>query len=162
MSLLVSSGKISFDPVHYTKKHNAQGSWKKTAMITVNDDMAAYYSWYVQRRYGLKLNPPLRGTHVTFINDRITSPYLLDKYEMCKDKYEGKIIEFTYDTDVRTNAEHWWLKVNSNDMLYIRDEIGIGKPFFGLHLTIGIVPKDDIVRKKHSEYIHGLIREGMA
>ncbi len=80
----MSSGKLVFEPEHKTNKHHKQGSWKKTAMIIVNDDSCEYYQWFIENRYPLIMgrdankewiNPPLRGAHVTIINDRI------DKYK---------------------------------------------------------------------------------
>jgi hypothetical protein len=62
-------GKIQFDPVNVTRKHSRQSSWKKTAMIKIDDDTWSYYAWFIEKRFNLKLNKPLRGTHITIIND---------------------------------------------------------------------------------------------
>ena len=62
-------GKIVFDPINVTKKHNDQSTWKKVAIVKFDCDIYAYYSWFLQKRFNLFLNKPLRGTHLTFIND---------------------------------------------------------------------------------------------
>jgi len=55
-------GKIEFDPVNVTKKHDKQSSWKKVAMVRFqnNDDTYAYYSWFLKKRFNLVLNKPIR------------------------------------------------------------------------------------------------------
>jgi hypothetical protein len=160
VALIETYGKFHFDPVHVTKKHNKQGDWKTTALVLLNDDLTKFYAWMIERRYGIRLNQPLRGSHVSFINDRMNNAYQKDRYQEIREMYEGKEVNFFYDPDVRTNAEHWWLKVTSNDLLHLRDKIGIGRPYFGLHLTIGTVPKTETARYEHSKYIHDLLREG--
>ncbi len=62
-------GKIVFDPINVTKKHNAQSAWKKVAIVKFDCDLYEYYSWFLKKRFNLFLNKPLRGTHLTFIND---------------------------------------------------------------------------------------------
>jgi len=146
------TGRIFFDPDNKTKKHNKQSSWKRTAMIIINDDLPEYYAWFVKARYGLELNTPLRGNHVTIINDRINTPELTKNFEAIKEKYHGTLVTFYYDVNVRTNAAHWWLKVNCPEGQSIRNEAGLGDPFYGFHLSIGLVPEDS-GRREHSEYI---------
>jgi len=65
------SGKILFEPENKTKKHLAQASWKKVAMVMFEGDIAEYYAWFLKRRFNIELNPPQRGAHITFINDSI-------------------------------------------------------------------------------------------
>ena len=68
---LVIKGKIIFDPDNVTRKHNRQVDWKRVAMVKFDGEMAEYYAWFIERRYNLTLNRPLRGAHVTFVNDSI-------------------------------------------------------------------------------------------
>lgn len=62
-------GKIEFDVLNKTTKHKNQCSWKKTAMVLFNDDMCEYYSWFIQKRFNIILNKPIRSSHISFIND---------------------------------------------------------------------------------------------
>jgi hypothetical protein len=39
-------------------------------------------------------------------------------------------------------------------LLDIRSELGLGKPYFGMHLTIGYANEKNL---EHSKYIHGLV-----
>jgi hypothetical protein len=146
-----------FDPENKTKKHDNQASWKRTAMLMFHDDMAAYYSWFIKKRYNLTLNPPLRGAHVTFVNDRASD--MNGEWDSVKDKWDGKKVEVELNLDARTDANYWWLNVLPNDELNaIRAELGLGKPFYPFHLTIGYPNNKN---EAHAEYIHRMIRNGM-
>lgn len=149
-------GRIFFDPDHKTKKHEKQGDWKKTAMIVLNDDTTEFYSWFIKRRYSLTLNKPLRGAHITIINDKITDQDVLKKYENIKKKYHGKQVTFSYDVNIRANEEYWWLKVQSDEAQAIRDEAGLGEPYYGFHLTVGYPNEKNI---DHHLYILKGIRD---
>jgi hypothetical protein len=142
-------GKIEFDPVNVTKKHNDQSSWKKTAMVKFDDDTFAYYSWFLKKRFNLFLNKPLRGTHITIINDKCDD----EIYAKAREIFHGKEITFRYDpTFIRANGKgHWWLKVDSEDSKNIRTAMGLTPdPYFGLHLTIGLATH---LQLEHSKYI---------
>lgn len=142
-------GKISFGPKNVTKKHFNQSSWKKVVLVEFrNDDIYAYYSWFLEKRFNLKLNKPLRGTHFTIINDIVDN----DIYEQARDLFDGKEITLKYDPTVfRSNDKgHWWLRVQSDDADNIRRVMGLGDPFFGYHITLGIATH---LQLEHSKYI---------
>lgn len=156
---LVIKGKIIFDPDNVTRKHNRQADWKRVAMVKFDGEMAEYYAWFIERRYNLTLNRPLRGTHVTFVNDSIKEIRGGDrKWEEVKKKWDGKEINVILNPDVRTNGSHWWLKVESESFNVIRQELGLGKPFFNYHMTVGLANERNL---SHSEYIHTLLTKGL-
>ena len=182
------TGKILFEPENKTKKHMAQASWKKIAMILFEGDVAEYYSWFMKNRFNLELNKPLRGAHVTFINDGVNglnnSVGTLEEkeavWEALKTKWDGKEISVTFnlrpfndldiesdeddeveelDADEKLKADkklqtdlkklsrtyHWWLIVDHkfrNELHEIRSEVGLAKPYFGLHMTFGILTQN--------------------
>lgn len=142
-------GKIEFDPVNVTKKHVKQSSWKKTAMVKFHCDTWAYYAWFLQKRFNLKLNKPLRGTHITIINDMVDS----EIYTQARKIFHGQELTFKYDpTNIRANDKgHWWLKVYCDDVRNIRNAMGLtSDPYFGLHMTIGLATH---LQLEHSNYI---------
>jgi len=165
-NIITYNGIINFDPENHTKKHSKQSSWKRVAMVMFDDDITNYYRWFIERRYNLKLNPPLRGSHVSFINDSINDiknglntddeNYVDKIWNDLKKKYNNKDITVTFNVDTRSDTEHWWFNVleeNRIELHNIRAELGLGRPYFGLHMTIGIVnPKF----KEHSDYIVNL------
>ncbi len=141
-----------------TKKHEAHSSWKRVAMVMFDCDMAEYYAWFIKRRYNLILQSPQRGAHITFINDRAGD--MNDKWNEVRDKWDGKEVSVGIDTDVRTDAAYWWLKVAPNETLDgIRSELGLGAPYFSFHLTIGYPNNKN---EAHSEYIYKLLKKGLA
>ena len=170
-------GRIVFDPPNITGKHKKQGEWKKVALLEFSGDIKKYYRWFIKKRYNLILGEPIRQAHITFINDR-HSDMTNDNWGTIKKKWNGKSIEITLSTDVRGDGINWWLVVpeESRKGLHdIRAELGLSRPYFGLHMTIGVArdapDKEDnpiannqkIVRgnEVHSRYIHGLLVKGL-
>jgi hypothetical protein len=163
------TGKIGFEPEDKTKKHKNQASWKKMAMVFLDGDICEYYAWFVMRRYNLPLNKPLRGAHISFINDsmrdltqngKISEQEALNKWEEAKNKWDGKEIEIVLDLNPKTDDRTWWLNIPNderNGLQAIRNEIGLGRPFFGMHMSIGYANEKNI---DHSVYIHELIKKG--
>lgn len=150
--LISCTGIIKFNPVDKTKKHKSQATWKRVAMILTGDDIAEYYAWFIKRRYNLQLNKPLRGTHVTFINDRVAEVPLFDRAQKL---YDGKKIKFYIDPNPRTDGKYWWLKVTSATSERIRRTAGgTPQPYYPMHLTIGYADDRNI---EHAEYIHKCI-----
>lgn len=162
-------GKIGFEPENKTNKHNNQSSWKKIAMVFIDGDVTDYYAWFIKKRYNLILNKPLRGAHVSFINDSMkdltkNGQKSFDEvevlWETVKQKWNNKEIPIVLDLNVKTNDEHWWLNIPHDErglLQSIRDELGLGKPFYGMHMSIGYANDKNI---EHSKYIHDLIKKG--
>lgn len=140
-------GILDFTPQDVTKKHISQSAWKRVAVIKTNCDTADYYAWLLRTRFNLKLNPPLRGTHVTFISDRVD----MNLFDEAAKIFNGKEVTFYYQNVLRSNGAHWWLRAWSPETEDIRESMGLPRdPFFGLHLTIGLANEKNI---EHSNYI---------
>jgi hypothetical protein len=168
-NLLYLTGKIEFEPEDKTKKHINQASWKKIAMVMIDGEICEYYSWFIKRRYGLSLNKPLRGAHISFINDSMgdltqngkkSLEEALNAWNLAKKKWHGKTIQIVINLDPRTDGRTWWFNIpqDEREILHsIRAELGLDKPFFGLHLSIGYANERNI---EHCEYIHECIKRG--
>ena len=163
MDTLKLTGTIKFDPRDVTKKHKRQGSWKKVAMIMFDGDICEYYGWFIKRRYNLTLNRPLRGPHISFINDNNKS---INNWVEVKKKYNNTKIDVILNLNPKTDSDdenssfHWWLNIPEEErgLLHsIREEVGLNRPFFGLHMTIGYA---NIKNQEHSKYLHNLIKNG--
>ncbi len=127
-------GIIEFNPEDKTNKHKSQSSWKKVAMIRTNCDLDRYYAWFLKKRFNLELNKNLRGTHITFINDRMDS----NLFEQARNMFNGKEITFYLEIEPRTSGEHWWLRVYCPEAENIREVMGLNRvPFHPFHLTLG-------------------------
>lgn len=127
-------GILDFSPEDKTKKHVSQASWKKVAMIRTNCELDRYYAWFLKKRFNLELVRNLRGTHITFINDRMDAK----TFDQFSKLFDGKEIDFYVETEPRSNGEHWWLRVHCPEAESIREIMGLSRdPFFGMHLTLG-------------------------
>lgn len=127
-------GILDFSPEDKTKKHVSQASWKRVAMIRTNCELDRYYAWFLKKRFNLELNTNLRGTHVTFINDRMDAQI----FEQFAQIFDGKEIDFYVEIEPCSSGEHWWLRVHSPEAESIREVMGLSRePFFGMHLTLG-------------------------
>ena len=128
------TGILDFSPEDKTKKHLSQASWKRVAMIRTNCDLDRYYAWFLKKRFNLELNSTLRGTHVTFINDRMDAKV----FEQFAQIFDGKEIDFYVEIEPCSSGEHWWLRVHCPEAESIREVMGLSRePFFGMHLTLG-------------------------
>lgn len=140
-------GILDFKIEDVTKKHKLQSSWKRVAIIKTNCDLDRYYSWFLKKRFNLNLNRNLRGSHITFISDRINK----DIFDEATKIFHGREITFYLELEPRSNGNHWWLRVHSPDAESIRESMGLSKePYFGLHLTLGLANEKSI---EHSKYI---------
>ena len=164
------TGKIEFEPEDKTKKHANQASWKKIAMVMVDGDICEYYNWFIKRRYNLVLNKPLRGAHISFINDSMKDltqngekslEEALNAWETTKNKWDGETIQIVLNLDPITDGRTWWFNVPHNErelLQSIRTELGLGEPFFGMHMSIGYASHG--LMEEHGKYIHDLLRKG--
>lgn len=148
------SGRLLFDPKGFTSKQVRQGEWKKVAMVMLEEElelgekgMTEYYAWFIKKRFNLPLQKPLRGAHVTIVNDR-ASDIKNNNWEEVKKKWNGKKIDIYLHVDPflgvknrKGNYCDWWLVVPyeyRDEIHSIRKELGLrGRSYFGLHMTIG-------------------------
>lgn len=162
-------GKIHFEPENKTKKHEKQSSWKKIAMVLFQGEICEYYAWFIAKRYNLVLNKPLRGAHVSLINDSIqdlsqngakTIEQVEELWKSVKDKWDNKEIKVTLSLNPRIDDTHIWFNIpeeHREPLQSIRNELGLGRPFFGLHMTIGYANEKNI---SHLRYLNTLIKKG--
>jgi len=140
-------GILDFTPQDVTRKHKSQSEWKCTAIIKTDCDIADYYAWFLKTRFNLVLNKPLRGTHVSFINDRMNKELFMEGSKI----FNGREITFYYENLPRSSGQHWWLRVWSPEAEDIRQALGLSRdPYFGMHLTLGYANERNI---EHSKYI---------
>lgn len=140
-------GRIEFEPQHLTKKHVIQYDWKRTAMALTDCDTHLYYAWFLKKRFDLELIRPIRGTHMTFINEVVD----YDNFEEAKKIFDGKPLKFYHGIEPRSDGKHWWLRAYSTEAEEIRMMLGLERQsFFTMHLTIGRPNENNL---EHSRYI---------
>jgi hypothetical protein len=157
---IILNGKIIFDPIDMTNKHKSQSSWKKVAMVMFEGDVSEYYAWFIKKRFNLKLNSPMRGAHISFINDS-QNDFIVDNWEEGKRIFDGKDISVEFNRTVNSNGKHWWFRVDPekrSELHAIRSLVGLPEmPHFGLHLSIGYANDKYI---EHSKYLNNLVLDG--
>lgn len=160
MNKLVVKAKVIFDPIDKTKKHERQSSWKKIVLFQIGGDLSDYYAWFIKKRFNLTLNKPLRGAHMTVVNDKNNDIKKLSEWDKIKKEYNGMTVDIVLDLDrVRTDGKHWWICGESNESVALRRMLGLSdRPYFGYHITIGHANDKNI---SHSEYIHTLIKKDL-
>jgi len=155
LETITLEGTIYFDPEDKTNKHKSQASWKKMAMVIFKGDVTQYYAWFIKKRFGVELSKPLRGAHISFINDSInemtthcnTKAERQVLWNKVKKKYHRKKITVTLSLKPYIETPHWWFIVphsERGELQAIREELGfinkktgLSKPYFGMHMTIG-------------------------
>lgn len=212
MSLIKVKCEIQFDPQDVTKKHKKQSLWKKIVIAKIKGDWSEYYAWFIKKRFNLELNRPLRGAHITLINDSLRDiGDNIKKWDWFKKTWNGMEIEIELDTSPRNDYNnsrrfklnevkngvwtviktdlnelnigeeitkknnfkekkyentlvarvcgHWWLQVPHDKRQSIdlfRAQIGLGRPYFGPHMTIGHCNEKN---RFHNNYICRIIEK---
>jgi hypothetical protein len=104
-------------------------------VVDTCEDLIAYYRhwWNWEHRFfGPTIVRASWKSHISVVTD-----------EVCPNlnawgKYAGEEVRFTYEPDVRGNAEYFWIDVRCERLLDIREELGLSRnPTFSLHLTLG-------------------------
>lgn len=152
---MILEGTIKFDPNNITNKHRRQSTWKKVVICEFENDQYDYlWRWYLKKRFNLKLNVPLRGSHITLVNDR----YLSNMYwNIVKYFLDGKTVKVKITNNLRSNGSHWWLLIKRPILFWlIRRWLLLGKKYYGYHYTIGSADKNNY---EHSEYIHQISKK---
>jgi hypothetical protein len=144
--LIEVTGKIKFEPEHVTKKHIKQYDWKRTAIVYTECDLYLYYAWFIRKRFNLELIRPLRGTHMTFINEVVD----YEKFEEAKKIFDDKPLKFYHGIEPRISDKHIWLRAYSQEAEEIRIMLGLERqPFFDFHLTLGLINPKQIDQSRH-------------
>ena len=133
MKLYKSSGEIFFYPKKYSNK-----AW---AILNSEIGIVEYYQYWMLKFYGVKLQKPKHGAHITCIREEQIAD---EVYDTKWTKYQDKAIIFEYSNKIETNGEHFWLPIICEELYDIREEMGlVRKSEFGLHLTIGRLTEND-------------------
>lgn len=106
-------------------------------IVKVNDEICEYYRnlIHIQNR-SLRLNPSKHGAHITVIAGKHEKPDA--SYQHLWGKYEGNIIEFSYNREIQSNGQYFWLNVVCPKFEEIRSELGLNPTIpIPWHLTVG-------------------------
>lgn len=123
--MIKMKGKVRYSPI----RNNIISNVDIVILDVDSDELCNYQQWFVNRHFGVKLHPPMFGTHVTIIK-----PMEINKDRLWK-KHENEIIEFQYG-DLERHWGFWSLNIKSKDLVEIRRELDLNL-YYRLHMTIG-------------------------
>jgi hypothetical protein len=130
--MYTSSGILRVDPV--ASSGLPIGKW--WLILQCDAEIGRYYRemFYAWNRARGRLQRPAWESHISVI--RGEEPPKPDGWSAL----EGRLVEFRYSPELQTNDEYFWLDVECDELLDIREQLGLPRnPLFDLHLTIGRV-----------------------
>lgn len=116
----------------YSGKYNYYNNW---LLIEAEDSITAYYRelFRLHRFKTDKLFAPKHRSHITVI-----SKYNEKPKEYYERKYHGVEVEFDLKIDEAfDDGTYVYMTVECPHAQMIRNELGLGLPFYPFHLTIG-------------------------
>lgn len=132
--MLEITGSYVFDPLALINSADLfKPFW---VIIRLDDDTSDYYSWFIEKRYGIKVQRPAWGSHISIIRGEQTS---IEYWESFKKEYNNKPVKLIHNSELRSNGKHWWIRVSSEEAKDLREKMGYSRdPQFPFHLTIGM------------------------
>lgn len=99
----------------------------------IDDEICRYYASIVKKNFGINLHwKSMWGGHVSIVRGE---ELLINKNKWGNDVNSEVLIKYSHD--IYTNGHHWWLNVESEDILKIRKYYGLPGNERNFHLTIG-------------------------
>ena len=117
----------------------AEGFW---LYLECCSELGRYYRYTARSMDTMfvRLMKPAWGTHMTVVR-REVSPVCSPR--QAAQFYEGIELEFKYYPEPSTNTKHVWLNVVADDLLDLRESLGLSRyPEYPLHVTVGVMPGD--------------------
>lgn len=132
MQLITINARIVYNPKRQGLKKIRTAN-EHYLIAEVDNGLGMYYRWWLMKRFGLRLNPPAYGCHVTVLDGRQhVKPELEDLWK----KYDGQQIQIAYSPEVYQQWKFWCLPVMAPKLMQIRHELGFN-PHYPFHITIG-------------------------
>ena len=133
------NGKFIFSPVRPGLKKSHR-SFDRGVILKVDNGIVEYYSWWLWRKYGIKVSLPAWGAHVTVVNDK-DKVKDVNKLKDLEKRFAGKIIQLSHEVELKKQWQFWVLMVKpTKEMVEIRRELGL-RENYPFHITIG---RDDV------------------
>lgn len=104
-------------------------------VLHCDEEIGRYYRYLHNYMNPVQLVKPEWGAHITVVRNEVPS------HEALWYEWNKKRIEFTYSPVIKDNEDYFWVQVNCEELLDIREALGLYRfPEFSLHLTIGRNP----------------------
>lgn len=134
-NLFKLSAIINVFPSDRLRIKNKKRSHENELIVAkVSNDIYRYYAWFLNKEYGVFLEPPPFGSHITINDGR--KKIDLDKFSKYLSEIDTKKISIVCDPCVYTHWEFFAVRVYSPELDMIRKKLGLtgNYPF---HITIG-------------------------
>lgn len=121
--------------LHYSPKLLGQGS-KWWMVLWCDQEIVKYHRhlFFLDNHKCQNLQSPAWDAHITVIRDEEPS----EDYQHLWRLRQDQICTFEYNFEAETNGDYWWLTVYSDQLLDIREELGLKRnPEYPLHLSFG-------------------------
>jgi hypothetical protein len=128
-----SVGKLRYSPHLLGVRADSVSWW---LVVDCDPDIGRYYRhlFYLTHYKCQKIQSPAWKEHISVIRNEKPKE---EKTYLWK-KYDGQDVEFWYSPSVRGDGMFYWLDVDCDCLLDIREELGLSRqPEFPLHLTVG-------------------------
>lgn len=126
------TGTLKYNP----KRDNLKKTRNHDEFFLILDlpkDVGYYYRYWVKKRFGLFLNPPAYGEHITVLDGR--NPVQTDNKVHWK-KYDNCKVKVHYSNQLYQKWKFWCLPVQSEKLNDIREELGFNR-LDAFHITFG-------------------------
>lgn len=101
--------------------------------VLIDYEVGAYLRKLFWLERYVKLGRPSRTEHISVVShyERILNPDFWNKYE-------NKPVYVNIELETYTNGNAWWCRIYSNELNYVREELGLENPKkVPLHLGFG-------------------------
>jgi len=119
---LISNGSINSGIIRYSTNY----CW-----LECEKDLGRLYRKLFLKDYGIKLQAPSNGEHISLITEYDIVPRPIERIN------EGSPIHFSLLNEIYTNGNAFWLNVISEALIAHRELFGLGLPDRDLHFCIG-------------------------
>lgn len=127
----IASGVVLYDPPRPKMKKRTKW-WCVLNVSDKDGDIARYCRWQIWKKYGIELNPPSWGSHVSIIRGEEPKEHLKHLWT----QEHGTLIKFEYSHEIYFSKGFFFCLVQSEFLMNIRKKFELPTNY-PLHMTIG-------------------------
>lgn len=127
-----STGTLRYSP----KFSGMRTSSKWWVVIDCDPAIGRYYRnlFYLGNSKTKKLVRPAWKEHISVVRNEEPP----EENKFLWEKYNGQELEFQYSSELNSDGHFFWLNVDCDFALELRDELGLSRqPIYPLHMTVG-------------------------
>lgn len=125
-------GTLQYDPPRTIK--NNRPYW---LVLNLPHEIIQYYQWFVRKELFIDIKDPPHSAHVSIVRGEV--PPNIDMWK----KYDGKKLQFQYyphiimKKDKKKPGYFFFINFDCDEIMNIREELGLYSKYFEWHFTIG-------------------------